>query len=152
MNAAGEIFAGQSIPGVVHHSSFLAGGAVAGAGEIAISGGKVTAISNTSGHYRPGPAYLWQTVKQLEMLGVPLESVRVDVMGVSKTFKNAKEFLGAFNPSEEPEMFDAGKAIEKLNAYLTEKSAKKHAEQEKASLENADKLKKEDTDGIMKGP
>lgn len=130
MNAKGEFFAGKSITGVVHHSSFLAGGAVACAGEVAISGGVMTAISNTSGHYRPGPVYLWQAVKQLQMLGVPLSSLRVDVMGVSKNFKNAEEFLGAMDPVANPELFDAAEAIKHLDAYFAEKSRNKHKEEE----------------------
>jgi hypothetical protein len=124
MNAAGQIFAGPSQVGIMHHSSFLAGGAVAGAGEIQIAGGAVTAISNTSGHYRPGPAYLWQVCKQLEMLGCPMDSVKVDVMGVPSAFKSAAEFLGAMNPAEDPAMFDAGKAIDHLKQYLARKKSK----------------------------
>ena len=36
MNAAGEFFAAKGMVSVLHHSSFMAGGAVACAGEVAI--------------------------------------------------------------------------------------------------------------------
>ncbi|MFK2827300.1 hypothetical protein QYG89_17055, partial [Bacillus sp. B190/17] len=37
-----------------HHSSFNAGEAVAGAGEMQVRDGQVELVSDTSGHYRPG--------------------------------------------------------------------------------------------------
>lgn len=99
----------------MHHSSFLAGGAVAAAGEVGIEEGKLVNISNLSGHYKPGPAYLWQAVKQLELLGCPLEGVQVRVAGVDRKFKNALAFLAAMDPVGDPTWFDAGSAVRRLN-------------------------------------
>jgi len=39
--------------GIFHHSSFLAGGLVEGAGLVVFEHGKITHIDNESGHYRP---------------------------------------------------------------------------------------------------
>lgn len=46
-------FSKFSFPTVFHHSSFLAGNAVAGAGEMVISHGRVISLNNESGHYKP---------------------------------------------------------------------------------------------------
>lgn len=125
MNAAGDFFAAKHVQFVVHHSSFLAGGAIATAGEVGISGGKLDYISNQSGHYRPGPAYLWQAVKQLELLGCPLEGVQVQVMATKGKFKNAKDFLGAMDPTSDPKLFDSAYAIAHLNGILDGLKSKK---------------------------
>ena len=99
MNAAGQFFAGKSEVGVVHHSSFLAGGAVACAGEVEIQGGVLKTISNASGHYMPGPAYVWQALKQMQGAGIPLDNVKVEITGISKPFPSAAKFLTLFDPS-----------------------------------------------------
>ena len=125
MNSAGEFFAAKHVQFVLHHSSFLAGGAVATAGEIGISGGKLDYISNQSGHYRPGPAYLWQAVKQLELLGCPLDSVQVHVMTAKGKFKNAKDFLKAMDPTSDPKLFDSVYAIQHLDGVLAGLKSKK---------------------------
>lgn len=125
MNAAGDFFAAKHVQFVVHHSSFLAGGAIATAGEVGISGGKLDYISNQSGHYRPGPAYLWQAVKQLELLGCPLEGVQVQVMTAKGKFKNAKDFLGSMDPTSDPKLFDSTYAIAHLNGILDGMKSKK---------------------------
>lgn len=116
MNAAGQFFAAQAEQWILHHSSFLAGGAVAAAGECRIEDGQLTAISNNSGHYKPGPAYLWQAVKQLQLLGCPLENVSVSVNGVSKPFRSALTFLAAMNPDEQALWFDSTWAVAQLDA------------------------------------
>ena len=53
----------------LHHSSFLAGGAVAAAGHITVRAGVVTEINNESGHYRPADCNTRQAVAQLTSLG-----------------------------------------------------------------------------------
>jgi hypothetical protein len=113
MNAAGDVFAGKSIVGVVHHSSFLAGGAVAAAGEISVQNGALQLVTNVSGHYRPGPMFLWQAVKQIVEAGVDASSVRVQCMGVPKVFKTAADFLSRLDPSD-PRAFDTPYALERL--------------------------------------
>ncbi|HVV87919.1 MAG TPA: hypothetical protein VHE35_32990 [Kofleriaceae bacterium] len=114
MNAAGQFFAGKGMPGIVHHSSFMAGGAVAAAGEVSIRDGRLLSISNNSGHYQPGPAYLWQAVKQLEVIGAPLDEIMVSVIGVGQRFRSARAFLDAMDPSSDASWFDPDQAILRL--------------------------------------
>jgi hypothetical protein len=63
--------------GAFHHSSFLAGGPVAGAGEIVVENGKVILITDRSGHYQPPPQYLQQVLDQLRSQGVDVSSIQV---------------------------------------------------------------------------
>jgi hypothetical protein len=120
MNAAGQFFAGESLVGIQHHSSFLAGGAVAAAGEVRINDGVLSEISNVSGHYKPGPAYLWQACKQLEAQGINLESVQVEVATLIPSIPHAKAFLDALDPSTlDINVFDNAQAIAHLNTYFS---------------------------------
>jgi hypothetical protein len=64
-----------------HHSSFLAGGDVAGAGEMKVHEGLLSMISNASGHYRPGSKQVMQTLKQLQGSGAQIDQARVHLMG-----------------------------------------------------------------------
>jgi hypothetical protein len=95
----------------------LAGGAVACAGEIVASGGSIQLINNLSGHYRPGPVFLWQAVQQLQMSGASM-GFKVDCLGVSKKFKSATEFLAAMNPAEDPKLFDTEYAVKVLSKQI----------------------------------
>ncbi len=56
--------------GVFHHSSILAGKPVAGAGEIEVARGEIQYINRSSGHYRPTPEMLQQTVDELRVKGL----------------------------------------------------------------------------------
>lgn len=121
MNAAGEFFVGESLNGVFHHSSFLAGGAVASAGDIKVVGGEIKSISNNSGHYKPGAAFLWQAVRQLELLGVDLRGVTVEILGAGDI--QADVFLKYFSPLAPPEdrrhlSFDPAKAAKDVKAVI----------------------------------
>src|SRR5262245_28087078 len=54
MDSNGTFYASNHhMVGDFHHSSFLAGAAVAAAGELEVENGVLKAISNRSGHYRP---------------------------------------------------------------------------------------------------
>ena len=75
MDPNGRFFAAQHKVGLFHHSSFLAGGNVAGAGEIKVDHGKVRGITNKSGHYTPTEAEMTQVFTELEANGVNLASV-----------------------------------------------------------------------------
>jgi hypothetical protein len=50
MDRQGTFYAGNQKVGLFHHSSLVGGAAVAGAGELKIEKGKLTFISNESGH------------------------------------------------------------------------------------------------------
>lgn len=73
MDKNGEFYAHKNTENIFH-SSFLSGEPVAGAGTIFIQKGKVIRVDNSSGHYRPGPEHLQQTIKQLKSLGVMKDS------------------------------------------------------------------------------
>ena len=68
--------------GKIHHSSLVAGLAVACAGEMIIYQGKIYYINNRSGHYRPPPAALRQILHELKKKKVDLSSVKVEFLGV----------------------------------------------------------------------
>jgi hypothetical protein len=55
--------------GKTHHSSLLAGGDVAGAGEIKIEDGRLLYIDRNSGHYNPDSEMFKQSVQQLKDMG-----------------------------------------------------------------------------------
>lgn len=63
--------------GTFHHSSFLAGGPVMGAGEWSINQGRLVMISNKTGHYRAGAQELFHVMLRLSVNGVDLNSVVV---------------------------------------------------------------------------
>ncbi|MFP5492381.1 MAG: hypothetical protein ACLGG0_12825 [Bacteriovoracia bacterium] len=65
-------FKENAIEGEFHHSSFLSGKPVAGAGELIFNDGKLHAITNLSGHYRPPAEYMHQVTHALEAQGIIL--------------------------------------------------------------------------------
>lgn len=76
MDHDGNIYASKShSEGEFHHSSFLAGGDVAGAGELKVSNGELKLLSDKSGHYRPTLDMTRQVAQELQSRGVPLDDV-----------------------------------------------------------------------------
>ena len=70
MDEKGNIYASpHQKRGKFHHSSFLAGGPVAAAGELTAKHGVVTQVSNGSGHYQPDQSFTHQFVEQLRRKG-----------------------------------------------------------------------------------
>lgn len=80
MDRQGNVYAStvQEV-GKFHHSSFLAGQPVAGAGELVVENGVVKLISNKSGHYRPTAEMNEQVLKTLEAQGIDVSKVDLDV-------------------------------------------------------------------------
>ncbi len=71
MDHDGNMYASNyHAPGKFHHSSFLAGQPVAGAGEIAVHNGEIQYLSRNSGHYRPSAAQLEQVAQNLSSQGL----------------------------------------------------------------------------------
>jgi hypothetical protein len=77
MDGQGNIYAGQHRVGLFHHSSFLAGRAVAAAGEMQVIDGALKMITAKSGHYMPTPENTLQPIKQLAAMNVPMKDVDV---------------------------------------------------------------------------
>ena len=75
MSADGRFYSTSHKIGLFHHSSFLAGGAVAGAGEMQVVGGTLKYITNKSGHYWPGDRELVQTLTALKRASVDISAV-----------------------------------------------------------------------------
>jgi hypothetical protein len=69
-----------------HHSTFVAGADVLCAGELATDrDGRLTYVSNHSGHYQPGKANLLVFVARLAQLGVDLARVTVGVVAEDRS-------------------------------------------------------------------
>ncbi|WP_446224375.1 hypothetical protein ACTWPB_04040 [Nocardia sp. IBHARD005] len=66
------------ILGKFHHSSFLAGAPVAGAGEIAAHQGKVLMVSDHSTHYRPARKFTRQVLDSLRRQGAEINDHQVE--------------------------------------------------------------------------
>jgi hypothetical protein len=82
MDADGNFFASkaQSI-GAFHHSSFVAGGSVAAAGEIEVAQGMLVVISDKSGHYRPSQSYTYQAIERLKENNISLNGADFEFVG-----------------------------------------------------------------------
>jgi uncharacterized Zn-binding protein involved in type VI secretion len=76
MDEKGNIYASNHHEkGEFHHSSFLAGGDVAGAGEMEVKNGELVLLSSRSGHYRPKPEIHKQATSHMASLGIPMKRV-----------------------------------------------------------------------------
>jgi hypothetical protein len=73
MSAEGNLHVSSHSVGHRHHSSLLGGAAVAGAGEIQAVNGRITFLSNKSGHYLPGRNQLLAVLGMLQHRGVSLD-------------------------------------------------------------------------------
>ncbi|WP_063041143.1 WXG100-like domain-containing protein [Nocardia grenadensis] len=79
MDRAGNLYASNyHEAGLFHHSSFLAGGPVAAAGELVVINGQLRLLTDSSGHYRPSRAYTLQAVGYLRNQGVDIRPDQVD--------------------------------------------------------------------------
>lgn len=83
-----EIIIAQHQESSFHHSSFTSGGAVRCAGMIKMDGGRVTYISNNSGHYKPDKGLLRNMVSYLQNLGVLAPTCKVQCQGLKFQGKN----------------------------------------------------------------
>ena len=77
---------------VMHHSTMLDGAPVAAAGMINVRDGKVTDVSNASGHYRPKFEHLLQAVEALMQSGAMLDDTIVDAEGRDVQQSNPRAF------------------------------------------------------------
>ena len=68
----GNLHVDSHVLGHRHHSSLVAGAATACAGELQVVAGRVVAISNKSGHYKPGFRLPLQVLHQLQKQNVPM--------------------------------------------------------------------------------
>jgi hypothetical protein len=74
LDGKGNLYASnEQAKGRLHHSSFLGGAPVASAGEIGVVNGKVTFLSDRSGHYAPQADCITQAIRYLHDEGVNLD-------------------------------------------------------------------------------
>lgn len=72
----GYFYSASHVKGLFHHSSFLSGAAVRGAGEWRVDGGVPLLITAKSGHYQPSMASFIQVLRSLRDGGVNLFHAR----------------------------------------------------------------------------
>jgi len=73
----GTMYTGEKVRGLFQHSTFLAGGAVLGAGQIDVKNGLLLTFKPHSGHYRPTTQIFKNMVTTLEAMGVNLEECQM---------------------------------------------------------------------------
>jgi hypothetical protein len=83
MDKSGRIFAAQHKVGLFHHSSFFAGGSVAGAGEMKVDHGTIKSITNKSGHYQPTAEEMMQVFNELQSRAISLDGLEYIPLGGS---------------------------------------------------------------------
>lgn len=79
MDRRGRIYASNEHGVTLKHSSFLAGDPVAAAGELSVSDGRITLISDNSGHYRPSRKYTFQLIDRLKSQGIQVDDIAVEM-------------------------------------------------------------------------
>jgi hypothetical protein len=81
MDEQGNVYA-SNFHGVgeFHHSSFMGGKPVSGAGELEVRNGEVIGITDRSGHYTPSQAMTRQTVERLRAQGIPIRDDQVTMV------------------------------------------------------------------------
>ena len=84
MDKHGDLLFAKPIDGFIHHSSLSRGDEVAMAGTIVLRKGKVTSISNSSGHYLPDLEMLKRMILFLEERGVSFEGVEIKIVNTSE--------------------------------------------------------------------
>ncbi|MFD3706260.1 hypothetical protein ACFWUP_24225 [Nocardia sp. NPDC058658] len=78
MDEHGNLYASNyHEPGLFHHSSFLAGGNVAAAGELVVIDGELQMVTDSSGHYRPSRGHTMQAIDLLRNMGIPIDPGQV---------------------------------------------------------------------------
>jgi hypothetical protein len=102
LSQSGNLHVASHVVGNRHHSSLLAGGNVACAGELEVVQGNLRWLSNKSGHYRPKIEHLLQVLHQLQKRNVPMIFPLAVVPG-NQQFGTVGEFLNHLDLNDEPD-------------------------------------------------
>lgn len=80
----------------IHHSSLVAGGPVASAGELVVQRGRLLSLSNWSGHYAPPPSCLGVFLDHLAKMGATnLKDVKLEIARCGgKPFRSPEYYAG----------------------------------------------------------
>jgi hypothetical protein len=94
-----ELYAGSHEYCKFHHTSFFGGKPVIGAGEIITDpNGKLIAITDKSGHYKPQKKHMFDTLRVLkEEKGVDLEQITLILVPKAIMKKHGESFSGRYN-------------------------------------------------------
>ena len=123
LSADGVFYGGSKTKGSnlsVHHSSFMAGKAVQGAGHLfTTGGGELYKIDDRSGHYAPTKEHFVQVLLKLAGMGFPLKAIQFHFDGKLQT---AQSWLDQALPTEASpfeafEEFEAFEAFEAFDAF-----------------------------------
>jgi hypothetical protein len=99
MSKSGKLYVSPQEVGKFHHSSLLAGDDVAAAGTLSVKKGRITEISDQSGHYLPKVEISAQFLKELKAQGVDLGTITFSSMALRPSGQqqlpmfNAEDFL-----------------------------------------------------------
>ena len=99
MSPTGKIYIGDSRLHNFHHSSFLAGKPVSGAGNFKIKNNQIIYLDNLSGHYKPEIDHTFQVVEELLKRGFEFpQKIRI-TLGTNHEIVdlNFKEVIEAYN-------------------------------------------------------
>ena len=103
MSPGGRIYCHQHARGKFHHSSFLAGGDVAAAGELKVSRGELQKLTNKSGHYKPGLMQVYQVLQELKGRGFKLSKFGLSLAhptylnhDFNPEYNSARDFIDEF--------------------------------------------------------
>jgi hypothetical protein len=117
MSEEGNLHVGSHSVGYRHHSTLLAGANVAGAGEVKIESGRLTWISNKSGHYAPSAPHFLQVLHQIQKKAVNLTLVKVKFLAKPPTpaadYDNVGLYLAAME-AQGVQSYDFSKMIQYL--------------------------------------
>jgi hypothetical protein len=119
MSYTGNIHVSSHVVGERHHSSLLAGIKTACAGEIQARNGRLTWLSNKSGHYQPDVYHVLQILHMLQKRSVPLTfAMTVCSADGQDRFPSVADFMKAMQLAGEPD-YEYLKLIDGYSRYLT---------------------------------
>ena len=115
-----ELFAGETVFEKFHHSSFLEGRPVLGAGQIQVNNGTLLKVTNDSGHYRPDLSRHYNTLLFLKKSGLVLSSFKSKALGHDPVEANGQEhfdqLLAKLSTPKATWKLDAKKKLELFQA------------------------------------
>lgn len=112
MDEFGNFYSTEKKTGQIQHSSFLGGRTVCGAGFVEVSGGYITGIMDSSGHYMPHSQMNDYAIAFLRHQGLQLAP------GFERRFMDLEDNWAIRDPELETRIQDA--ALDRLNRILTE--------------------------------
>jgi hypothetical protein len=116
MSMEGHIHVSSHAVGYRHHSSMLAGGYVAGAGELQVKAGRLVWLSNKSGHYQPDVFLLIEVLHQLQVSAVPM-TFQIQLHPAMKTYPSVHAFM--VDNGFDNDTFECDQILMTYEEYLT---------------------------------